>query len=493
MTFDPGKSWSLQEELQQLISQIEEFPFWVDESDSIWLEETASFWLDDSNSSASSDNSSTDMNNTKRKFNALLNSIGSSSSDDLTRTTKQARTSYDAFHRSSSSSPNLSTSSRTAAVARMSKTDLKFAAANSAKARGMGEPVTKPSFLPGDRDDFLERLATFRNLTDWMPKPPKVNEVAWAKRGWACQRLERVRCVTCNVEIMVKLNKQEDENGKVIKFAGMESDIEQALVDKYADLIITSHDVLCPWRKRGCDDSIFKQPIYPITATFQVLKARYDSLLSMAALLPAESVFLLPPTYDLDAIIAQLPAPFTANASPETPLNRVALILALFGFTARPAHVPKLGSADCRVCFRTVGLWLYRPKTSKGADGSPGVERAAAMASLNPLECHKEYCPWVNAGSQNGGGAAGGKPIWAILGEAIGREDKVRKQDEAGKGDKGAAAVGEETHVETDGDVADDGEYEKLRAEKDKERWARLRKVKSLFEGKGKKATKSKQ
>lgn len=225
MTFNPSKSWSLQEELQQLITQIEAVPFWADESYSIWHEETASFWLDDSNSSVSSDNSSDDMNNTKRKFNALLNSIGSSSSDDLTRTTKQARTSYDTIPRSSTSSPNLSTSSRTAAVARMSRTDLKFAAANSAKARGIDEPVTKPSFLPGDREDFLERLATFRNLTDWMPKPPKVNEVAWAKRGWACQRLERVRCVTCNVEIMVKLNKQEDENGKLIKFAGMESDI----------------------------------------------------------------------------------------------------------------------------------------------------------------------------------------------------------------------------------------------------------------------------
>ncbi|OBT97767.1 hypothetical protein VE01_04968 [Pseudogymnoascus verrucosus] len=492
MTFDPSKSWSLQEELQQLITQIEAVPFWVDESSSIWLEDTASFWLDDSNSSASSDDSSTDMNNTKRKFNALLNSIGSSSSDDLTRTTKQARTSYDgAFPRSSTSSPNLSTSSRTAAVARMSKTDLKFAAANSAKARGTDEPVTKPSFLPGDREDFLERLATFRNLTDWMPKPPKVNEVAWAKRGWACQRLERVRCVTCSVEIMVKLNKQEDENGKLIKFAGMESDIEQALVDKYADLMITSHDVLCPWRKRGCDDSIFKQPIYPITTTFQALKSRYDSLLPIAALLPAESVFLLPPAYDLDAIIAQLPHPFPANESQEAPLNRVALLLALFGFTARPAHVPKLGSADCRVCFRTVGLWLYRPKTSKPADGSPGVERAAAMASLNPLECHKEYCPWVNAGSQNGG-VAGGKPIWSILGEAIGREDKVRKQDEAGKGEKGAAAGGEATHVETEGDARDEGEYEKMRDEKDKERWARLRKVKSLFEGKGKKVAKTK-
>lgn len=115
------------------------------------------------------------------------------------------------------------------------------------------------------------------------------------------------------------------------------------------------------------------------------------------------------------------------------------------------------------------------------------------MASLNPLECHKEYCPWVNAASQNGG-TTGGKPIWAILGEAIGREDKVRKQDEAGKGEKGAAAGRAETPVETEGgaDAADEGDYEKLRAEKDKERWARLRKVKSLFEGKGKKVTKAK-
>lgn len=255
----------------------------------------------------------------------------------------------------------------------------------------------------------------------------------------------------------------------------------------------TSHDVLCPWRKRGCDDSIFKQPVYPITTTFQALKTRYDSLLPMAALLPAESVFLLPPTYDLDALIAQLPHPFPATPSPDAPLNRVALLLALFGFTARPAHVPKLGSADCRVCFRTVGLWLYRPKTSKGADGE--VQRAAAMAQFNPLECHKEYCPWVNAESQNGG-AAGGKPIWAVLGEAIGREDRVRKQDEAGRGEKGVVVVGGETNVETGegaGDAGDEVEYEKLRDEKDKERWARLRRVKSLFEGKGKKTTKAKQ
>jgi hypothetical protein len=33
--------------------------------------------------------------------------------------------------------------------------------------------------------------------------------VEWAKRGWVCQKFERVRCSFCNVEILVKLNKKE--------------------------------------------------------------------------------------------------------------------------------------------------------------------------------------------------------------------------------------------------------------------------------------------
>lgn len=36
-----------------------------------------------------------------------------------------------------------------------------------------------------------------------------MNEVEWAKRGWVCQKKERVRCCLCNVEILVKLNKKE--------------------------------------------------------------------------------------------------------------------------------------------------------------------------------------------------------------------------------------------------------------------------------------------
>lgn len=35
--------------------------------------------------------------------------------------------------------------------------------------------------------------------------------MAWAKRGWVCQKQERVRCCLCNKEILVRLNKKEVE------------------------------------------------------------------------------------------------------------------------------------------------------------------------------------------------------------------------------------------------------------------------------------------
>jgi len=61
----------------------------------------------------------------------------------------------------------------------------------------------------------LNRLKSFSNLTDWTPKPARVNEVEWAKRGWVCQKFERVRCCLCKVEILVKLNKKEVDGKEV--------------------------------------------------------------------------------------------------------------------------------------------------------------------------------------------------------------------------------------------------------------------------------------
>ncbi|KAG8423417.1 hypothetical protein J3458_000317 [Metarhizium acridum] len=110
---------------------------------------------------------------------------------------------------------------------------------------------TPAKYCPGDRDELLKRLATFQEITDWTPKPDKVNEIEWAKRGWICQGKEKVRCVLCHKELMVKLNRKEEE-GKELPVL-VSSEIAEALVDKYSDLIVSSHLQDCLWRKRGCE------------------------------------------------------------------------------------------------------------------------------------------------------------------------------------------------------------------------------------------------
>ncbi len=92
-----------------------------------------------------------------------------------------------------------------------------------------------PRYCPGDRDQLVKRLATFQELTDWTPKPDRVGEIEWAKRGWVCQGKERLRCTLCNKEIVVKLNKREVDGHEVPVLVS--SEFEAALVDRYVDLI----------------------------------------------------------------------------------------------------------------------------------------------------------------------------------------------------------------------------------------------------------------
>jgi hypothetical protein len=156
------------------------------------------------------------MNATKRKFNALLNGIGNKSTislpsndniaaaaaDDIDAQAKKRRLAPLAVSNShsntkSSSSSLVPKSFSTSAMPHKKATSLATAA------------VESPKYAPWDRTAFLQRLKSFSNITDWTPKPSKVNEVEWAKRGWVCRGLERVRCCSCHVEILVKLNRKE--------------------------------------------------------------------------------------------------------------------------------------------------------------------------------------------------------------------------------------------------------------------------------------------
>ncbi|KAM0331433.1 hypothetical protein ACHAQA_003106 [Verticillium albo-atrum] len=481
------------------------------------------------------------MNATKRKFNALIQGIGSRSATPANDTNDASPT---ASPRPSSIS-SIQTSPTNMAVEDdllqkrrrlQALTEKRAAATNTIKSIGGTTKVSnivlkkwtsskepadaaKPAskYAPNDRSELLKRLATFQEITDWTPKPDLVNEIEWAKRGWVCQGKERVRCTLCSKEILVKLTKKEVD-GKDVP-ALVSSDVEEVLQEKYAELIVTAHQEDCLWRRQGCDDSLLRLSLTNAKVSYEALRQRYDELCGRKPFLPYDFNLRLPEGLDLDAIISQLPDDFFKNPAPTSDMqhpNRVALALAVMGWqglsNARIGAVPN--SASCHTCLRRLGLWMFKSK-EVGPDNTILVP--APMDHLDPAREHRFFCPWKNAQTQRWNSTKPPSekdvPAWTILTQVIKNDAYLRgalddrpksrvrpgtakhkdKEDNGPPSTPGrpsmATTIGDRGNVsfDTPSVITQDGEEdeEKTRDKKDKERWARLRRVKSLFETKG--------
>lgn len=71
-------------------------------------------------------------------------------------------------------------------------------------------PLAK--YCPSDRAELLRRLGTFQEITDWTPKPDHLSDIHWARRGWICKGKDRVRCVLCQKELVVRLSPDKDRD-----------------------------------------------------------------------------------------------------------------------------------------------------------------------------------------------------------------------------------------------------------------------------------------
>jgi len=160
------------------------------------------------------------MNASKRKFNALLSNFGNKSTTSLpsksgTNNGSSVELAESELKRRRVSRPTSVLSQVTAHVDSTSSSSTKTAGMAHNKSLSLasaGPALTDaPKYAPWDRVAFLNRLESFKSVTDWTPKPAKVNEVEWAKRGWVCRGQERVRCELCCVELFVKLNIKESD------------------------------------------------------------------------------------------------------------------------------------------------------------------------------------------------------------------------------------------------------------------------------------------
>ncbi|KAK4232620.1 C3HC zinc finger-like-domain-containing protein [Podospora fimiseda] len=383
-----------------------------------------------------------------------------------------------------------------------------------------------PKYCPGDREQLLRRLATFQELTDWTPKPDRVNEVEWAKRGWVCQGKERVKCLLCEAELVVKINKKEIDGREISVLIA--SEIEEGVVRRYAELVVESHREDCLWRKKGCDDSLLRLPLPNPKLALATLRERYDELCSRsAAFLPYEFNLRLPESFNLDAVISCLPSTFfTSNPTPSYPnsekINRPALALALLGWQGltnpRLSNAPIPNSASCHTCLRRLGLWMFKSK-----EIDPETNRVivpAPMDHLDPVVEHRFFCPWKNGYVQRNPGSKDGrkeepKSAWEVLVEVLRNESFIRSKVEYGSSNHGrsksstaagmttTAGIGAKTPERrrpitsgtTQGgggtpgtpasvagtDADGEGGEDETRKKKDQDMMSRLRRVKSLF------------
>lgn len=183
---------------------------------------------------------------TKRKFNKILDSISNSSNPNLNLRDNQLP---------EAKKPRLLHT----AVLQSSPTHVPSKTLGTTMTDDAHRP---PNFAPWDRTQFLQRLETFRHVDKWMGKPEKVNEVQWARRGWSCIGKERVGCVGgCGNEAVIQL--EEDGTAGQERSDEMSADAEDKgnwredaldeLCMKYAEIIITGHEINCLWRIRGYD------------------------------------------------------------------------------------------------------------------------------------------------------------------------------------------------------------------------------------------------
>ena len=249
------------------------------------------------------------------------------------------------------------------------------------------------NYLPTSREAFLDRLETFRPVTKWhIASNEPINAAAWAKRGWRCVGTDTVSCPSCGERLLVKIDEEDDSTtspaaqdvGGPTSQGDVEEDdsymmaaeIHSGLVAKYQDMITTAHSDGCPWRRRGCVDSIQRiEGLLNAPTALLMLQDRYDGM-TMTSPAPEIPCVQVESEDELCAAIIPLLDP--------KPLES-AYLLAICGW--QKAAQGGSDVVECRHCFRHLGLWLYR-----------GDE--PTMEKLDAVNSHLEYCPWRSSETQ---------------------------------------------------------------------------------------------
>ena len=373
----------------------------------------------------------------KRKFDRILDSIQDPS-------TSQSHASFTPRNKNSSTISPVANDGQSAAMKKL-RLSSGTSSPKDDPTTSLAGPKTA-NYLPTSREAFLDRLETFGPITKWhIASNEVINAAAWARRGWRCVGTDTASCGACEERLLVKIDK--DDEQKRSPSPGPEipkesaptedeensyeiaSEIHAGIVAKYQGLITTAHNENCPWRRRGCIDSIQRiEGLLNAPTAMSMLQIRYDGLVAGVpgpdvpnVCIGADDSERYATTYhSLLSKISQIdPRP-----------NKNAYFLAVCGWQ----RAVEQGSdvVECRYCFRHLGLWLYR-----GND--------PAMEKLDALDSHLEYCPWRSSEAQATEICMKGSkvtvPGWILVAQVVERQKAGSCGATAGTLSAGAEAV----------------------------------------------------
>lgn len=354
-----------------------------------------------------------------------------------------------------------------------------------------------PNFAPWSQETFLARMKTFSKVSDWHPKPEVIGEVHWAKRGWSCVDVNTVACKGgCERRVVVKL----DTMGTVVKKALAteagagadqdnveddeevdETELEQALAERYQDEIVNGHTETCLWRKAACKDDIYRLSLVRPIVWKPQLHDGYTSLLGVASSIKdiaikstinADGSFL-----PYERLASELPTDVIPSSDTEESLKARALEIALHGWHGTTEYRTEL--LNCETCFQRIGLWMYQPGYRPGKTNDKSNEddpEDEGDMKVNLVEMHREHCPWRNPVSQKATGSLAGLNACQILHRVVSTwtKEQRRKSSEQQEVVEDAESVGS---LEVERPKLSREEIER----QDKERESKLRKLKKMF------------
>ncbi|KAH9836441.1 Rsm1-like [Teratosphaeria destructans] len=361
--------------------------------------------------------------------------------------------------------------------------------ANRTSKAGTSPPKPIPNFSPWSHETFIDRLRSFSRVSLWHPKPEAVGEVPWAKRGWVCVDVNTVACKGgCERRVVVSLDPPErahvGEDGQDEDEVDDDSTYEDALVERYRQLIVDGHAEACLWRKAGCKDDIYHMQVVRPSIWQPELSKRYRSLQQIDKSIKDVKVQTLP--RDTSAIttarlIEELPANVLAGLGEEDAAlsaRTKAFDIALHGWHGAAESGNDL--LRCEACFQRIGLWMYQPGYRPGRASEDDAEEDMI---INLLEMHRDHCPWRNPDTQKASGSLAGLNAVQILYRVVAtyaREQRRRSEEHGPNGQSTADHNGEDEGNATLASPTVSLSRDEIERQ-DKERDTRLQKLKRLF------------